>query len=858
MSKKATRLINQFKPEHYDLSLTLNKAELKFSGTVKVSGIKVGRPSKRFTFHQKNLTVTSAKLVQISKNETKEIPVSRILHHKAYDEVRIHTDELVRNGAYEVTLAFNGTITEEMVGIYPSYYVHNGTEEIIIATQFESHHAREAFPCIDEPSAKATFSLSLTTDTNETVLSNTPIRATQTKANKTITSFETTPRMSTYLLAFVTGNLHGVSATTKNGVTVTSWASKARAKQELEYANNEAVRLLDFYTEYFGISYPLPKCDQVALPDFDSGAMENWGLITYREIALLTDPANRSISNEQYVSLVVAHELSHQWFGNLVTMEWWDDLWLNESFASFMEHLALDKLHPDWHQWELYTASDVMNTTNRDIYKDIQPVGVQVTDPDLIETLFDPGIVYAKGGRLLKMLRDFIGDDAFRKGLQNYFKKHAYANTTREDLWSALSESSQKNISQLMTPWITQPGMPILHVNQQGKTLHLSQKRYVLDHENDKTLWPIPLLAAETLPTNVLAQRTKTQQLADDAFVLLNHRASGHYFTHYENDAHREFIVSSLKTKHLPAESRINALNDIFMLARKGEASLVDGLTMILPLKEENRDSVWVSISRIIGTANQLTEGHDKSEQYIKKLKVALAINSYQRLGWDTKPEDNTNTIQLRHTMISLMLGGENQEAISTALQRYNEAQQPSRIDSEIRNSILGAVVRHGNSEDHEKLIQMYPEASPDLQLDITSALTSTKDPHFAQSVLNRALGKNGFVRTQDIMRWLALFLRNRHTRLIAWEFIQSQWQWLETVIGNSKSFDFLPVYAASTMNSREWQQKYHTFFEPKLENKVLERNIKIGFADIAARIAWRERDEAAIKRFLQETAKTL
>lgn len=858
MSKKSVRLINQFSPEHYTLRLELDKDQLRFNGAVTIRGQKTGRPSKRITFHQKGLKITEASITHHSKNEIIALPVTRILHHKVYDEVRLHSEHLLRPGKYEVSLSFTGTITKEMVGIYASRFKDGKHEETILATQFESHHAREAFPCIDEPEAKATFSLTLQTNQSDVVLSNTPVLSQKDHDQWRITTFETTPRMSTYLLAFVTGKLHSVSAKTKAGTTVTSWSSIAREQRELTYANNEAVRLLEFYEDYFGIPYPLPKCDQVALPDFDAGAMENWGLITYREIALLTDPENRSVSNEQYVSLVVAHELSHQWFGNLVTMKWWDDLWLNESFASFMEHLALDALHPDWRQWELYTSSDVLSTTNRDIYKDIQPVGVTVTDPDLIETLFDPGIVYAKGGRLLKMLRDYIGDEAFRTGLKAYFKKHAFQNTTREDLWQALSAASGKDISGIMTPWIVQSGMPLVRVEQDGRDLRLSQERYVLDSNKDTTIWPIPLLASRQLPTDILTKQNHTFRLDSAEPVILNHLASGHYFVQYANANHRQFLAEQLKKKQLPTEARINILNDSYMLARKGDSSLTDALELILPLRHEDRDSVWTLISRIIGAAYNLTEGDLKDEANLKKLKVTLANAQYQALGWRNTSDDDTNTRQLRHTMIAFMLGGEDEATISKALAYARECKDPIKIDAEIRNSILSAIVRHGDAKERERLIVSYPESSPDLQQDITAALTSTKDADYAEMVIKRALGKDGFVRAQDIMRWLALYLRNRYTRAVAWDFLVKEWAWIEQTLGGSKSFDFLPVYAAGAINSESWQQKYHELFEPKLENKLLERNIKVGFADINARLAWRQRDEALIKKFLQEKIETL
>lgn len=857
MSKSANHLYDQFKPENYDLTLNIDKNKLTFSGTVQITGQKTGRPSKRITLHQRGLKVTSAKITKYGKGGTEDIPTTRILQHKAYDEVRLHAVSDMHAGKYVIDIEFSGKITESMLGIYPSNFEHNGRKETIIATQFESHYAREVFPCIDEPIAKATFNLTITTMKDEVVLSNTPAKS-QTSDQETVTTvFETTPKMSTYLLAFVTGPMHCVEAKTKDGTQVRSWSNIARPKKELQYSVDEAVRVLDFFTEYFGVPYPLEKCDQVALPDFDAGAMENWGLITYREIALLSDPDNPSVSSEQYISLVVAHELSHQWFGNLVTMKWWDDLWLNESFASLMEHIALDTIHPDWHQWEFYTATDVIATTTRDIYKDIQPVGVKVTDPDLIDTLFDPGIVYAKGGRLLKMLREYIGDDIFRKGLKSYFKKHAYSNTSREDLWQAMSEASGKDISALMTPWIERPGMPVLSVNQDKKQIKVSQERFVLDAEDDKTIWPVPLLANQPLSKDILTKQVTTITSDVSNFAVINQFGSGHYFTLYESVEHKKFLADSIANRTLPAESRINLLNDSVMLARGGQASLVDGLALIAKCSAEDRDNVWALIARIIGSASQLTESDDVTEDNIKALKRSLANNWHKKLGWDNQPTDDPNTIQLRHTALGFMLGGEDDQAIAEAIKRYDAADDLHNLDAEIRASILGTAIKHKAPGAVDKLIKIYPSASPELQIDVTSALSCTKDAEVAKDIMAQALGPKGFVRTQDIMRWIAMFLRNRYSRQVAWDFITDNWDWLEETLGKSKSFDYLPVYCAGVMNSPEWEEKYHKLFEPQLTNKTLERNIKVGFSDIAARVAWRKRDGSKIAAFFKDLSKS-
>ncbi len=857
MSKKTKHLYSQFQPTNYQLNLAIDKEALSFKGKVIITGQKVGRPAQRISLHQRDLKITSAKLIKQEKSANLDIPVTRTYNHKSYDELRIHTKDPIKTGTYTIEVEFSGTITEHMLGIYPSYFTDDEKKQTIITTQFESHYAREVFPCIDEPSAKATFNLTLTTAKGDIVLSNTPIKNQTSDKNQVTTTFETTPKMSTYLLAFVTGSMHFVESKTKTGIAVRSWSATSRPKEQLQYSVNEAVKILDFFTDYFGVNYPLEKCDQVALPDFDAGAMENWGLVTYREVALLSDPDNPSVSSEQYISLVIAHELSHQWFGNLVTMKWWDDLWLNESFASLMEHIALEAIHPEWHQWENYTATDVLTTTSRDIFLDIQPVGVKVTDPELIDTLFDPGIVYAKGGRLLKMLREYIGEEAFRIGLKNYFKEFAYSNTTREDLWNSMSKASGKDVSALMTPWIEKPGMPVISVNQTGKQLSICQQRFLLDGIDKESIWPIPYLADQPLTNDTLMKRKAGNTLSSNLPVILNRFGSGHYLTHYLDENHRSYLATQIAKRTIPAETRINLLNDSYMLARGGQSSLEDSLDLIKECSREDRDDVWALICRIVAAANQLSEGDEQTDTNIKNFKIKLASNWYKLLGWQESPSDDSNTKQLRHTALSLMISGEDKSAIKQAIEIYNQSKNISDINAEMRASILSAVIRHNNSKnDVDCLIKLYPDVSSDLQMDITSGLASTKDANLASEILNSALGEEGFVRSQDILRWLGVFLQNRFIRLTTWEFISKNWTWLEETFLKSKSYDYLPTVTSRFINNKEWEVKYHKLFEPKLADKTLEKNIKIGFADISARIQWRERDEQKIINFFKSQSK--
>ena len=319
-----------------------------------------------------------------------------------------------------------------MHGLYPCYFTHDGVKKQLFATQFESHHAREVFPCVDEPAAKAEYDLTLVTQTGITVLGNMPVKSEEENGDSRTTTFEKTPRMSSYLLAFVIGELHKKTARTKSGVEVNVWATPAQNENTLDFALDIATRSIDFYDEYFGVKYPLPKSDHVALPDFSSGAMENWGLITYRESCLLADPELTPESSRRFIATVIAHELSHQWFGNLVTMNWWNDLWLNESFANMMEYVAIDALHPEWRMWEDFATNEVTAALRRDSLDGVQSVQADVNHPDEISTLFDPAIVYAKGGRLLVMVRKLIGEEAFRAGLKSYFEKFAYKKHCRK------------------------------------------------------------------------------------------------------------------------------------------------------------------------------------------------------------------------------------------------------------------------------------------------------------------------------------------------------------------------------------------------------------------------------------------
>jgi aminopeptidase N len=853
MSKSVARLYEQFRPSHYQLELGVDTEAMTFSGVVTIRGHKHGRPSQRLTFHQRGLTVTSAHVTHHGKKDAKDVAIDRINSQSKLHEVRLHSPDMIYPGEYTVVMKFHGKVTDHMQGMYPCYFTHDGEQKKLIATQFESHHAREVFPCIDEPEAKATFDLQLTSPADQPALSNMPIVSESIDGDRKTTTFETTPKMSSYLLAFAFGDIHCVEAQTKRGITIRTWGSKAQPAAFLSYANEQAVRVLDFFEDYFDTPFPLQKLDQIALPDFDSGAMENWGLITYREIALLADPDNRSLSSEQYVTMVIAHEVSHQWFGNLVTMTWWDDLWLNESFASLMEHVALDALHPEWHQWESYVTSDVLVCSNRDIYREVQPVKVDVRHPDEIATLFDPAIVYSKGGHLLRMLMDYIGADAFRAGLKDYFAEHAYKNTVGNDLWKALGKSSGRDIRKFMSPWLEQSGSPLLTVTRPtDDTLYLHQERFLLDGQDTQSLWHIPLLTSKPLPVDILTKQSEEVPYTKPT-PIFNAAAAGHYIVEYGDEADQGRVNQAVASRSIPAESRMNILNDMSLLVRRGDKSTMDLLKLVRLCAEEDREAVWALIGRALGFAGNLTEGNDLAEESLKIVQHNLAQHWHAKLGWDDKAGDDPNTKHLRQTMLGMMIGAEDAETLRTAIGKFDKAKSLDELPSEQRSLIIGAKVRHDPDTDIDALFAAYQEThNPDMQMAIATGLSRAKDPDTITRIIESAIGPDGFVRAQDVFRWFAYLMRSRYAREAAWNWLITSWDRLEKLFGGSKSFDYFVVYAAAPINTPDWEKRFHQFFEPKLNNIVLERNIRIAYKEIAARVAWRARDETELLTYLK------
>ncbi len=833
-----SRLIHTFAPKEYTLSLDLQREKRTFSGLVTIHGTAINDGS--ISVHAKDLDIKSAtvdgKAAAFTAGNNDELIIS-------------HPD--IFPGLHMVVIEFSGTITDSMHGMYPCYFDHDGTKKELLATQFESHHAREVFPCVDEPEAKATFSLTLTTEKNVTVLGNMPVKTQRTENDKQITMFETTPRMSTYLLAWVVGELHKKTAASKSGVEVTIWTTPAQKSESLDFALATATRTIDFFNDYFGVPYPLPKSDHVALPDFSAGAMENWGLITYREAALLVDPTITSITAKQYVALVIAHELSHQWFGNLVTMKWWNNLWLNESFANLMEYVALDAIYPEWNVWLDFSSYETISALRRDSIDGVQAVQVDVNHPDEIGTLFDGAIVYAKGARLLRMLQHYIGHQAFQAGLKAYFAQHAYKNTEADDLWNALSKASGKDVASLMSVWISQPGYPVVSINENQQKTIISQKQFFIGpHQPSSRIWPVPLDATDSAVPALLD--TVSTTLTSTLPFRLNVADSAHFITNYA-PSYLQAILDEMKLGKLAPLNRLQLLHEQSLLARGGEISTANLISLLSAYENETNEAVWGIIGIVISELKKFVEEDEASEKQLKSLAVKIAAKQYNRLGWSSVKDEDEFDTKLRAIIIGLMLYGEDEKALQTARELY--ASTPlETLDPELRSLIISAEVRHGSSPlTVPSLIDTYKiTSSPNLKSDITAGLAATSSPEVISSLLE-IIKDDSIVRPQDVFRWFMSIIHTKEGREPAWQWMQENWPWIKETFGGDKSYDYFPRYAGNKLSTRSQLEEYKTFFTPMLQEPSLTRVITLGISDIKGRVELLERDMAAVKKALAQ-----
>ena len=822
---KIRRLLDYFAPQHYQLQLNIEPEQSHFSGQVTVIGETVGKQAR---LHSKDLDILSV------KTERNDSP-----------DWRLSEDELIIDDtANEITVQFQGRLSDTaMNGLYLCKYRQDGHICRLFATQFESHYARKCFPCVDEPSAKATFDLSITVNRPDvqTVLSNMPGE----QVNHTW-RFRTTPKLSTYLLAFVGGNFVSKSDRTKRGVKVNVYATPAQPTGLLDYALDTAVKSVEFYEDYFGIDYPLPKLDNVALPDFSAGAMENWGLITYRESAMLADN-NSAVDTRESVAITITHEIAHQWFGNLVTMAWWDDLWLNESFASLMEHIVTDRLHPEYHVMDDFQASDVFYALTRDSLAGVQAVRQTVGSPDEIATLFDGAIVYIKGERLMKMLRRLIGEEQFRRALRHYFTKHKYGNTVADDLWQAMSEVSKLDIAQLMKSWLTEPGYPIITADLiEPKRLRL--KRAPLHADSPVETRPVPLFC--NLP-DVPKLMTESEIVLDaptDQIIQLNVGGDGHYLTEYDDQL---FTGLRRRFSNLGTIDKIELLQESFFLSQLGRRNISQQLDLLSEAGHETNQAIIGKVAGLTAGLDRLVDLNSDEQAALRQFVSGLFKGQFTRIFQGRT--DDINDTKARPIVLSRLVYARDEQAIAYCDDLYQQhVADISQIDSNLRSVVLSAEVRLARPGVFDQLWELYLSVQDvELRLDICSALTATTDLGQADKLLTGSTVTT-LIRPQDNYYFISGLMVNRYTRSTAWRWVRHNWSWIEEVFGGDMNYDSYVQVAGHHLSTDDQLVEYDNFFRG-INAPALSRTIKLGHNDIVRRLRWIKRNQPILTDFLQQ-----
>ena len=836
--------IETFVPEHYDLFLDLNRADKSFSGKVTITG---EAKTSKISLHQKDLTVEAVEVAGQARPFTLD---------KDNEALYI---ELEAAGPVVVTITYTGKITDNMTGIYPSYYTVDGVKKEIISTQFESHFAREAFPSVDEPEAKATFDLALKFDQaeGELALSNMPEIDVENRKATGVWKFETTPRMSSYLLAFAAGDMQGITAKTKNGTLVGVYATKAHPESNLEFALDIAVRCIEFYEEYYGVKYPIPQSLHVALPDFSAGAMENWGLVTYREIYLLVDENSTALSR-QTVALVVAHELAHQWFGNLVTMKWWDDLWLNESFANMMEYVSVDAIEPSWKIFEDFQTSGVPYALKRDATDGVQSVHVEVKHPDEINTLFDGAIVYAKGSRLMHMLRRWLGDDAFRKGLGAYFEKHQYGNTIGRDLWDDLSQASGRDVAAFMDAWLEQPGYPVVTAKVENDSLILTQKQFFIgEHEDRGRLWPVPLNSNwQGLPDTLTTERLEIPNYAalaaqNDGALRLNTENTAHYITDYQGEL-LDALLNNLSS--LDNISKLQIVQERRLLAESGKISYADLLPVISKLANETSYMVVSAVSQVLEGLNRFVDEGSQTEEDYKALLKVLSQSNFDRLGFEKQAGESDEDEMVRQLIVGNMIKADDETAKAQASQIFDKYRDNlEKLPAAIRLQVLVNQIKHHESKELTKLYLDLYVASNDgsFKNALSTALSYTKNKETLDELL--ATWKDKFtVKPQDLSAWYGRFLSRDFTQEAVWTWARENWDWIKAALGGDMSFDSFVISPAMVFKTEKRLAEYKAFFEPQLDDMAISRNISMGIKEIAARVELVKCEKEAVEKAIR------
>jgi len=866
------RLPEYITPIHYNVTLFVDLKNFKFNGHVSIL-FDVKEPSEYVLVHINKLVVTSVAVHQSSRGE---VGIKRHFWFKKNQFYVIHLEEWLQPGEYVVNMAFESDLRSELGGFYRMDYRRNdGTIVPVAATQFSPADARKAFPCFDEPAMKATFSVTLAHDPSLIAISNMPIKQTHEKDGWKYDTFQKTVVMSTYLVAFAVCDFKYFEFTHKRDIKVRLYAPQEQIDQ-VEYASTIADDLFTFYEEYFEIKYTLPKSDMIAIPNFLFGAMENWGLITYRDWNLLYKPNVSSSANKQRVAEVVSHELAHQWFGNLVTMEWWDDFWLNEGFASFMEFPAMDYIHPEWKMDDQIVVLDLSAAFAADGLANSHPIRIPITRPEDIKQIFD-SITYEKGSCILRMLEAFLGKEVFRKGLSRYLKRFEYANAKTEDLWEVLGEESCiqgrcVDVKHMMDTWTLQMGYPVIDVKHlHGNQYLVSQERFLYFTDTNVTSeyispfdykWFVPFTyitssSPNKVVSNEINMTSEKISLDGSGWIKGNAKQKGFYRVNYD-DKNWDALADAFKSDHkvMNVSDRGGVIDDAFELARSGKLNYTKALQMTSYLQAEEEYVPWAAAIKNFNFIKSLLTQTRPAYKHLQKYLLYQAEPIYKRLGF-TDGGSHLETFLRPAILETVCSAGEKACLANVSQYFHNWMRDPvqSQVPANFRSLVYYYGIATGGREEWEFAFkQLLHTSVASERVKLMHGLAASTEPWILSRFLQLSLDMEK-IKSSDAPLVIGKVAENSHIgQQIAWDFILKHWSTLETRYGEGLYILRRLLEAVTSGFTNEFQLQQLLNFVKERDNRsgLSSQSLSQAVEVVKSNIAWIKRNEKDLENWLK------
>ena len=804
-SAGAQRLPADVVPAHYTLTLTPDLEAATFSGVEKID-VNLKQPAKTITLNAAEIKFQS---VLIDTNGSQQVGTVSLDAQK--QQATFTFPRTVPAGNATIEIHYSGILNNQLRG----FYLSHGDHRNYAVTQFEPTDARRAFPSFDEPAYKARFSITLVVDKGDTAISNGPIVSDTPGPGpgKHTLAFSETPKMSTYLVAFLVGDFQ-CTAGSSDGVAIRVCATPDKVGYTA-YPLSIAEWVLHYYDNYFGIHYPLKKLDLIAIPDFEAGAMENFGAITYRETDLLADPKTASLHAKKYVAMVVAHEMAHQWFGDLVTMAWWNNIWLNEGFATWMETKAIAVMHPEWHMPQM-DASDDQQTLNTDALPTTRAIRApEVNTPAEINQLFD-AISYGKAGAVLRMVENYEGKETFRKGVHAYLTAHEYANATAQDFWNAQTTASGKPIDKVMDAMVVQPGVPMLtFAAPSGGQVQIAQKRFFLNGgtpDASRQKWTLPVcfqVSGGAQNCQLLTPAATTLKVPGGPLFFANAGAKGYYRSAYA-PAQYKAIVAAAETSLTPVE-RISFAGDEWARVRANQSSVGDFLNLAAALKTDSSGEVLAQVSGPFSTVYFQVAATEQQQKLLQKWVRNTFGPEYRKLGAPST-NDSADKRELRARLFGILGYYGNDPAVLQQAQELSDEYlaSPSSVNPSLAQTALAVAALHGNQQLFDKLQNLYETSkNPELQENALHYLAMFANPDLEKRALEYDV--SGKVRNQDAAIQFAISLQIPVTRKLAWSFIKDNWQKVQAEL--TTSMGQILVGSTGAFCSAEARSDVQSFF---------------------------------------------